>query len=134
MEKNLIMKSREKKLQQILTLVQEFVDSKETTWEPGRDWVYYAGPYFNSEEYVNGIESFLKGWLVLGKDGTRFEKRFSKLLGKDYGLLTNSGSSANLLMMAAMASKNLNNFQKGTKVLTPIAGFPTTINPIFQTG
>tara|TARA_R110000824_G_scaffold59997_3_gene160713 strand:- start:127 stop:1185 length:1059 start_codon:yes stop_codon:yes gene_type:complete len=37
-------------------------------------------------------------------------------------------------MMAAMASKNLNNLPKGTKVLTPIAGFPTTINPIFQMG
>ena len=125
---------KEEKLQQILTLVKEFVDSKETTWTPGKDWVYYAGPYFNSEEYVNGIESFLKGWLVLGRDGARFEKRFSKFLGKEYGLLTNSGSSANLLMMAAMASRSLHGFQKGTKVLTPIAGFPTTINPIFQMG
>jgi len=37
-------------------------------------------------------------------------------------------------MMAALKSKKLNNFPKGTKVLTPIAGFPTTINPIFQVG
>jgi CDP-6-deoxy-D-xylo-4-hexulose-3-dehydrase len=33
-----------------------------------------------------------------------------------------------------MTSKRLYNFPKGTKVITPIAGFPTTLNPIFQVG
>jgi len=123
-------------LEEILSLVDKYIQDKNSskTWTPGKDWVYYGGPYFDSKEYVNGIRSFLKGWLVLGREGTTFEKRFAKLLDKDYGLLTNSGSSANLLMMNALASKNLNNFPKGTKVLTPIAGFPTTINPIFQVG
>ena len=123
-------------LDKILSLVEIYIRNKqkEETWTPGKDWVYYAGPYFDSNEYVNGISSLLNGWLVLGKDGTTFERKFSSLLGKEKGLLTNSGSSANLLMMAAMASKNLNNLPKGTKVLTPIAGFPTTINPIFQMG
>jgi CDP-6-deoxy-D-xylo-4-hexulose-3-dehydrase len=36
--------------------------------------------------------------------------------------------------MSAMTSKRLHAFPKGTKVITPIAGFPTTINPIFQVG
>ena len=123
-------------LEEILSLVDKYIENKQLakTWVPGKDWVYYAGPYFNSDEYVDGIRTFLKGWLVLGAEGARFEKSFSKFLGKDYGLLTNSGSSANLLMMAALKSKKLNNFPKGTKVLTPIAGFPTTINPIFQVG
>jgi dTDP-4-amino-4,6-dideoxygalactose transaminase len=35
-------------------------------------------------------------------------------------------------MMAALTSKRGLNLPKGTKVLTPIAGFPTTINPILQ--
>jgi len=123
-------------LEQILTLVDSYIKNKEAqkTWTAGKDWIYYAGPYFNSEEYVDGIRSFLKGWLVLGAEGARFEKKLSKYFGKNYGLLTNSGSSANLLMMAALKSKKLHNFPKGTKVLTPIAGFPTTINPIFQVG
>jgi len=38
MGKNLI--SREEKLQQILTLVEEFIDSKELVWRPGQDWIY----------------------------------------------------------------------------------------------
>jgi CDP-6-deoxy-D-xylo-4-hexulose-3-dehydrase len=37
-------------------------------------------------------------------------------------------------MMAAAKSKNLYNFQPGTKILTPIVCFPTTINPIIQNG
>ena len=56
------------------------------------------------------------------------------MLDKKYGILTNSGSSSNLIMMSALTSKRLYNFPKGTKVITPIAGFPTTINPIFQLG
>jgi CDP-4-dehydro-6-deoxyglucose reductase, E1 len=123
-------------LEQILALVDNYVENKQAAkkWTPGKDWVYYAGPHFDSSEYVSAIKSLLKGWLVLGDDGTRFEKKFSKFFGKNIGLLTNSGSSANLLMMSALTSKNLYNFPKGTKVLTPIAGFPTTINPIFQVG
>ena len=127
---------KDNELDKILSLVDSYIRNKqsEKTWTPGEDWVYYAGPYFDSHEYINGISSLLNGWLVLGKEGTTFERRFSGFLGKEKGLLVNSGSSANLLMMAAVASKNLNNLSKGTKVLTPIAGFPTTINPIFQMG
>jgi CDP-6-deoxy-D-xylo-4-hexulose-3-dehydrase len=37
-------------------------------------------------------------------------------------------------MMSALKSKRFTDFPTGTKVLTPIAGFPTTVNPIFQCG
>ena len=73
-------------------------------------------------------------WLVLGQDSISFETKFPQHFGKEFGILTNSGSSSNLIMMSAMTSKRLHGFPKGTKVITPIAGFPTTINPIFQVG
>ena len=117
----------------VLDLVRERIQLKKE-WVPGEDWVQYSGPYFTEEEYAAAIESLLAGWLVLAEDGLRFERRFCKFLGKENGVLTNSGSSANLLMMAALASKRLYNFPKGTKVVTPVAGFPTTINPILQVG
>ena len=122
------------KKEQILQLVAEYIDEeqKNKTWTPGTDWVQYAGPYFDSQEYVKTIETLLAGWLVLGQQGISFEHAFPKLLNKDYGILTNSGSSSNLIMMSALKSKRLFNLPKGTKVITPIAGFPTTINPIFQ--
>jgi CDP-6-deoxy-D-xylo-4-hexulose-3-dehydrase len=123
-------------MQDILDGVEKFIQEKQTSkeWVAGRDWVQYAGPYFGTEEFVEATKNLLEGWLVLGEKGIRFESQFPRLMGKDYGILTNSGSSSNLIMMSAMTSRRLYNFPKGTKVITPIAGFPTTINPIFQVG
>jgi CDP-6-deoxy-D-xylo-4-hexulose-3-dehydrase len=122
--------------EEILKLVSQYVTEQQATktWTPGKDWVQYAGPLFDENEYISSIETLLEGWLVLGKKGITFENKFPKLVNKDYGILTNSGSSSNLLMMSALTSKRLYNLPKGTKVITPIAGFPTTINPIFQLG
>ena len=124
------------KLQNILKLVDEYITEKHSQkkWEAGKDWVQYSGPYFTSDEYIRSVESLLSEWLVLGEDAIKFERKFPKFFGKKNGILTNSGSSANLLMMLAMTSKKLHNFPKGTKVITPIAGFPTTLNPIYQVG
>ena len=116
----------------ILDSVKKLLDSKEKKWEAGKDMVNYAGPYFDSSEITSAIESLLDGWLVMGKKCMKFEKLFPKQFDKGYGVLTNSGSSSNLLMMAALKSKRTYNFADGTKVLTPIAGFPTTLNPILQ--
>ena len=123
-------------MEEILKLVSEYIKDKKSkkTWTAGKDLVQYAGDYFDDQEYVAAIKSLLGGWLVLGLEGNRFEAKFPKKLGKKLGLLTNSGSSANLLMMAALTSKRGLNLPKGTKVITPIAGFPTTINPILQLG
>jgi CDP-6-deoxy-D-xylo-4-hexulose-3-dehydrase len=124
------------KLEKILSDISDYLSEKNNNkiWEAGKDWVQYAGPYFSNEEYLSSIETLLNGWLVLGDKGISFENQFPKILNKEYGILTNSGSSSNLIMMSAMASKRLYNLPKGTKVITPIAGFPTTINPIFQVG
>ena len=123
-------------MQEILKLVDEYISQKhsEKKWKAGKDWVQYAGPYFTSAEYVAAVKTLLGEWLVLGAEAIKFERKFPKLFDKEYGILTNSGSSANLLMMLAMTSKRGNGFLKGTKVITPIAGFPTTINPILQVG
>jgi CDP-6-deoxy-D-xylo-4-hexulose-3-dehydrase len=123
-------------MQEILSLIDKYITEKHSQkkWEAGKDWVQYAGPYFDSKEYVAAVKTLLGEWLVLGAEANKFEVKFPQLLGKKHGLLTNSGSSANLLMMLAMTSKRGYNLPKGTKVITPIAGFPTTINPIIQLG
>lgn len=123
-------------MEEILKLVEDYIKEKQAAkkWVAGRDWVQYAGPFFGTEEYTESVKTLLEGWLVLGERGIRFEGMFPKLMGKQYGVLTNSGSSSNLIMMSCMTSRRLYGFPKGTKVITPIAGFPTTINPIFQVG
>ena len=116
----------------ILNNIEEYITNKEKKFEPGKDTVRYAGPFFDHKEIVAAASVLLDEWLVMGYNCMKFEKLFPKQFGKEYGVLTNSGSSSNLLMMAALKSKRTFNFPDGTKVLTPIAGFPTTMNPIFQ--
>ena len=121
-------------ISEVLKQVEKWHENKKVEpWRPGKDWVHYAGPYYDVNEYTSAVETLLNGWLVLGAVAHKVEKRLANLLGKEIGLLTNSGSSSNLLMMQSLKSKRYLNLPEGTKVLTPIAGFPTTINPIYQT-
>lgn len=120
--------------QEIITEVGNYIKEKmaKKTWVAGKDFVNYAGPYFDENEYMSMMDTLLDGWLVMGDKSLRFEKEFSKQFGKSNGILTNSGSSSNLLMMASLKSKRGYNLPEGTKVLMPIAGFPTTLNPTLQ--
>lgn len=123
-------------MKEILNQIRAYIEQKQEnkTWTAGKDFVNYAGPYFNADEFVSAAESLLGGWLVMGDKALKFEKEFPKQFGKDNGIVTNSGSSSNLLMMASLTSKRGYNLPKGTKVLMPIAGFPTTLNPTLQIG
>lgn len=119
----------------ILSIVSSFVaHNKRKSWEPGKDFVNYAGPYYDEKEIEAAVSVLLDGWLVMGDKCLEFERTFPHEFGKSHGILTNSGSSSNLLMMATLTSKRTYNLQKGTKVLMPIAGFPTTLNPTLQMG
>jgi len=126
----------ELKKKEILKLVFEYIsnDMKNKKWKRGEDWVSYSGPTFDEKEYLSAIETILGGWMIFGENAREFEKKFPKFLGMKHGSLTNSGSSANLLMMAAAKSKNLFNLAAGTKIITPVVCFPTTLNPIIQNG
>jgi CDP-4-dehydro-6-deoxyglucose reductase, E1 len=124
------------KMAHILQLVDEYIKEKRAneTWTPGKDWLAYSGPLFDGDEYKAAIESLLSEWLIFGKTGRDFELEFPKYLNCKYGALTNSGSSANLLMMSVLKSKKLFDLKPGAKFITPVVGFPTTINPIIQNG
>jgi CDP-6-deoxy-D-xylo-4-hexulose-3-dehydrase len=60
-------------------------------------------------------------------------KGFLAHMGMNYGLVTNSGSSANLLAISALCSPLLDNpMVPGDEVITAAVAFPTTLNPILQ--
>ena len=63
-----------------------------------------------------------------GKNVKIFEKKVAGLFGKKYGVMVNSGSSANLLALASLE------FKKGSEIITPILTFSTTKPPILQLG
>lgn len=58
----------------------------------------------------------------------QFENEFAAFVGKRYGLFVNSGSSANLIAVAALVE-----YQKTYWFTVPAISFPTTINPLIQT-
>ena len=83
------------------------------------------------------VSSTLDFWLTLGSEGSAMEKELASFLGVRHSLLVNSGSSANLVAMAALTSAKLpdkKRIKPGDEVITVAAGFPTTVAPIVQVG
>ena len=103
---------------------------------PGETIYHYAGRIFDEKEMMTLVDSALDFWLTAGRYAEKFEEQFAKFLGIKYCILTNSGSSANLLAISALTSPKLGEkkLKKGDEVITTACGFPTTLNPIIQNG
>ena len=100
---------------------------------PGKSSVYYSGPYWDSKEIEAIFNCFLTGkWLASGEEVNKFERKFSKKFNKGSSLMVNSGSSANLVMIAAL--KKYYGWHDGDEIIVSCVGFPTTIAPIVQNG
>jgi len=95
-----------------------------------------SGKVYGSQEVVNLVDAALEFWLTTGRYNEIFEEKISSFLNIPYVLTTNSGSSANLLAVSALTSKQLGEerLKSGDEVITVAAGFPTTVNPIIQNG
>ena len=123
---------------QILELVKEYYNHyhKEADEYSEGDRIAYAGRVYDEEEMVNLVDSALDFWLTSGRYCAQFEKDFSKFLGVKHCLLTNSGSSSNLIAFMTLTSPLLKERQikRGDEIITVAAGFPTTISPILQYG
>ena len=92
--------------------------------------IYYGKAVYNNKE-INAVINVLKHEslsLIDGKKVKKIEKLVSKSFGKKYGLMVNSGSSANLLALSSF------DFKKGSEVITPNLTFSTTVAPIYQLG
>ena len=91
--------------------------------------VFYAKAIYDKKE-INAVNEVLKNPIALmdGPKVKEFENKATKVFGKKFGLMVNSGSSANLLALAAF------NFKKNSEIITPSLTFSTTIAPIYQVG
>ena len=92
--------------------------------------IFYGKAIYDKKE-INASISVLKNKSLTLIDGPlvkKLEKNISLLFGKKYGLMVNSGSSANLLALASL------NLKKGDEVITPTLTFSTTVAPIYQLG
>ncbi len=103
---------------------------------PGGDATPVSGRVFDERDMLSLVDSALDFWLTTGRFAERFEREFARWYGIRECVLVNSGSSANLVALAALTSHELDDrrLKPGDEVITAAAGFPTTVNPIVQLG
>ena len=92
--------------------------------------IYYGKAVYDHNE-INAVIKVLKNSSLSLTDGNKvkeLERTVAKIFGKKFGLMVNSGSSANLLALSSF------NFKKGSEVITPNLTFSTTVAPIYQMG
>ena len=92
--------------------------------------VYYGKAVYGKEEIAASLDVLKNKSISLidGPSVKELEKKISKVFGKKYGLMVNSGSSANLLALSSF------DFKKGSEIITPTLTFSTTVSPIYQVG
>jgi len=120
---------------EIIEKVKQYYRQKtESQFIPGQSMVNYAGRVYDEEEMALLVDASLDFWLTAGHYAKQFETEFAEFLGVKHCLLTNSGSSANLLAISALTSPKLGErrLNPGDEVITTACGFPTTLNPILQ--
>lgn len=95
------------------------------------DKVRYSGPLIDNEEYQGMLDVIFGGWASGGQKTLSAESLISSISERNHSLLVNSGSSANLVAMAATSQLYL---KPGDKVATLSCGFPTTVTSIINVG
>ena len=74
------------------------------------------------------------GMYTMGKKVRKFEEKFAKYFGMKYAVMTNSGSSANLIAIASLFYKKDNPLKRGEEVIVPCISWATTFHPLQQYG
>ena len=107
-----------------------------TPFVPGVSSVPVSGKTIGAPEVQALVSASLDCWLTTGRFNDAFEQQLANYLGVAHVLTVNSGSSANLLAIAALMTPELGDraLKAGDEVITVAAGFPTTVNPILQNG
>ena len=92
--------------------------------------IYYGQAIYGNKEIAATLRVLKRNSLNLidGPSVKKLEEKIAKLFGKKYGLMVNSGSSANLLALSSF------NLKKGSEIITPSLTFSTTVSPIYQLG
>lgn len=87
------------------------------------------------EKEIEAINSVIaKDMYTMGEGVKQFEKDFSKFFGSKYSVMVNSGSSANLIAVAALFYTKEPKLKRGDEVIVPAVSWSTTFYPLYQYG
>lgn len=90
--------------------------------------VSYGQSVYDDREINRVVKVLKEQRSIMGPEIEEFERRVAKLFGKKYGVMVNSGSSANLLAVELM------NLPAGSEVITSVLTFSTTVAPLLMKG
>lgn len=124
--------------EKIKNFVNKILNQKKTinSFVPGKTFIPASGKLIGNEEIYNMVLASFDGWLTAGRFNSEFQDKLSKFLNIKHLISVNSGSSANLIAFSSLTSflHKDKAIKPGDEVITVAAGFPTTVNPIFQFG
>src|SRR5712671_2904993 len=93
-----------------------------------------AAPTWGPEEFAAIDRVVAHGRFTMGDEVAAFEREFADYFGSKYGVMVNSGSSANLVAVAALFYKSERPLQRGDEVIVPAISWATTYHPLQQYG
>ena len=93
-----------------------------------------ASSSWGQEEIEAVRRTIESGRFTMGEEVSSFEQEFARYFGMRYGVMTNSGSSANLVAVAALFYKKERPLQRGDEVIVPAISWSTTFHPLQQYG
>ncbi len=124
-------------------LLQQVHDSVEAYCQAQLDFKFKSGapivrlhePTFGAEEINAALDCMLATHVTMGAKVKTFERQFADKYGWKHGVMSNSGSSANLLAVAAIANpETKDGLRAGDEVIVPALSWSTTVWPLVQCG
>lgn len=86
-------------------------------------------------EELDAIDRVVRsGRFTMGEHVRRFEDAFAAKFGMKHAVMVNSGSSANLVAVAALSYRSRRPLQRGDEVIVPAISWATTFHPLQQYG
>jgi CDP-6-deoxy-D-xylo-4-hexulose-3-dehydrase len=86
-------------------------------------------------EEVDALQRVIRsGCYTMGEQVRLFEEAFAVKFGMKHAVMMNSGSSANLVGVAALAYRAKQPLQRGDEVIVPAISWATTFHPLQQYG
>lgn len=100
-------------------------------WDEG---LPLASSTWGPEERL-AVEAILdSGKFTMGENVLKAEDDFARYIGTKYSVMVNSGSSANLLALAALNFHSSKFIPKGSEIIVPMVSWSTTYYPVNQAG
>ena len=112
-------------------LIDENIKSKTVN---SKDFYNLTSNSWGIEEQKKIVELISKNQLTMGSNVKRFEKLFCNFIGSKYSVMVNSGSSANLLIIAALVLNKDFDLKRGDEIIVPAVGWSTSYYPLQQYG